>query len=121
MSQPCPSNSTQCPLCAGENACPRTATGVCESPCWCERVDIAGELLRQVPVDDRGRVCLCARCVAEHNRRRNYRPEPIAGDHYLEAGGRLVFTAAYHLRRGYCCDNGCRHCPFDGVSEGRGA
>jgi hypothetical protein len=34
-----------------------------------------------------------------------------AGDFYLE-GGRMVFTAAYHLRRGYCCGNQCRHCPY---------
>jgi len=25
----------------------------------------------------------------------------------------MVFTAAYHLKRGYCCGNGCRHCPYD--------
>ena len=33
------------------------------------------------------------------------------GDFYLE-GGRMVFTAAYHLRRGYCCGSQCRHCPY---------
>jgi len=33
------------------------------------------------------------------------------GDFYLE-GGCMVFTAAYHLRRGYCCGNRCRHCPY---------
>jgi hypothetical protein len=27
-------------------------------------------------------------------------------------GGALVFTARYHLRRGYCCENRCRHCPY---------
>ncbi|WP_255433141.1 DUF5522 domain-containing protein [Spirosoma sp. KUDC1026] len=26
--------------------------------------------------------------------------------------GFLVFTAIYHKKRGYCCKNGCRHCPF---------
>lgn len=26
--------------------------------------------------------------------------------------GLMVFTAAYHLKRGYCCGNGCRHCPY---------
>ena len=26
--------------------------------------------------------------------------------------GLIVFTAAYHLKRGYCCGSGCRHCPF---------
>jgi hypothetical protein len=33
------------------------------------------------------------------------------GDFYLE-GGRMVLTSAYHLRRGYCCGNRCRHCPY---------
>ncbi|RIH87592.1 hypothetical protein Mlute_00901 [Meiothermus luteus] len=32
-------------------------------------------------------------------------------DYYLE-GGFLVFTAAYHRKRGYCCGSGCRHCPY---------
>jgi hypothetical protein len=25
----------------------------------------------------------------------------------------MVLTESYHLERGYCCGNGCRHCPFD--------
>jgi hypothetical protein len=40
--------------------------------------------------------------------------EPIAlepGDFYFE-GPNMVFTAQYHLRRGYCCGSGCRHCPY---------
>ena len=32
-------------------------------------------------------------------------------DYYFELG-RFVLTAAYLLRRGSCCDNGCRHCPY---------
>jgi hypothetical protein len=24
----------------------------------------------------------------------------------------MVFTAAYHLKRGYCCNSDCRHCPY---------
>jgi hypothetical protein len=24
----------------------------------------------------------------------------------------FVFTREYHLKRGYCCKNGCRHCPY---------
>jgi hypothetical protein len=24
----------------------------------------------------------------------------------------LVFTAAFLLKRGYCCESGCRHCPY---------
>ncbi len=26
--------------------------------------------------------------------------------------GLFVFTAAYLDERGYCCDQGCRHCPY---------
>lgn len=25
----------------------------------------------------------------------------------------MVLTEQYHQERGYCCGNGCRHCPFD--------
>ena len=32
-------------------------------------------------------------------------------DYYLESG-RMVFTASYLERRGYCCGSGCRHCPY---------
>ncbi len=32
-------------------------------------------------------------------------------DFYFE-GPNLVFTAAYHRKRGYCCGSGCRHCPY---------
>jgi hypothetical protein len=26
--------------------------------------------------------------------------------------GLLVFTEVYHIQRGYCCNSGCRHCPY---------
>lgn len=32
-------------------------------------------------------------------------------DYYLE-NNRWVFTEKYHLKRGYCCGSGCRHCPY---------
>ena len=34
------------------------------------------------------------------------------GDYYLNEDGLMVFTAQYHLRRGYCCGSGCLHCPY---------
>jgi len=37
--------------------------------------------------------------------------ELLPGDSYME-GPYVVFTAQYHLRRGYCCHSGCRHCPY---------
>ena len=30
---------------------------------------------------------------------------------YME-NGLMVFTRAFHLKRGYCCQSGCRHCPY---------
>jgi hypothetical protein len=39
------------------------------------------------------------------------RQELAPEDFYFE-GPNLVFTAAYHLKRGTCCGSGCRHCPY---------
>ena len=33
-------------------------------------------------------------------------------DFYWE-DGRRVMTESYHQRRGVCCGNGCRHCPYE--------
>ncbi len=33
-------------------------------------------------------------------------------DYYFNEDGLMVFTEAYHLKRGYCCKNKCRHCPW---------
>ncbi|WP_316747277.1 DUF5522 domain-containing protein [Pedobacter gandavensis] len=33
-------------------------------------------------------------------------------DYYLNEDGLMVFTEAYHLKRGYCCKNKCKHCPW---------
>jgi len=32
-------------------------------------------------------------------------------DFYIEDGN-LVFTEKYLKERGYCCESGCRHCPY---------
>ena len=34
-------------------------------------------------------------------------------DFYYNEDGYMVLTASYHLQRGDCCGNGCKHCPFD--------
>jgi hypothetical protein len=34
-------------------------------------------------------------------------------DYYIRDDGRLVFTEHFLLKRGFCCGNGCLHCPFD--------
>lgn len=42
--------------------------------------------------------------------------ELIPGDFYFE-GSRMVFTAQYLGRRGFCCGNKCRHCPYQAVED----
>ena len=34
-------------------------------------------------------------------------------DYYFNEAGLMVFTEAYHLKRGYCCGNKCKHCPYN--------
>lgn len=33
-------------------------------------------------------------------------------DFYFNEEGYRVFTEKYLLKRGYCCKNGCKHCPY---------
>ena len=71
--------------------------------------------------------CLCPRCLnrlAYHAQHSSEAPEilahlyqeikndPAAADFYYDRQGRTVFTAAYHLKRGYCCENSCKYCPY---------
>jgi len=53
----------------------------------------------------------------------NPRAEEILGRHRASVDANLptyadpltgfsVFTAAFLAKRGYCCESGCRHCPF---------
>ncbi|HEV3251832.1 MAG TPA: DUF5522 domain-containing protein [Puia sp.] len=33
-------------------------------------------------------------------------------DFYYDEQGYIVLTEKYHLEKGFCCGNGCRHCPY---------
>lgn len=39
--------------------------------------------------------------------------DELQPEYYINEQGYLVFTEAYHLKRGYCCGNSCKHCPYD--------
>ena len=45
-------------------------------------------------------------------------PPPIEGEDYYLENGLLVMTAAYHIKRGSCCGNGCLWCPYEPRHEG---
>ena len=41
-------------------------------------------------------------------------PDLVEGvDYYFNAEGLFVMTATYLLKRGFCCSNGCLHCPYN--------
>ena len=92
--------------------------------CWC------AELPRFSFVANEDQDCLCPKCLrqaieemtssgaaaagrvpAPEQTRVNPTPLVEGEDYYLE-GELFIFTERYHLRRGYCCENGCRHCPY---------
>ncbi len=37
-------------------------------------------------------------------------------DFYYNEEGLIVLTTAYHLNRGYCCGNSCKHCPYEYIN-----
>lgn len=101
-------------------------------------MDLPAALLARVPAEQRRLACICRSCVEKARTERDaeavrLRPgasrngpaAPPAGssraaeeDFYVDpVSGYRVFTEAYHLRRGRCCESGCRHCPF-GFREG---
>jgi len=41
-------------------------------------------------------------------------------DYYYE-GGFMILTAHFLKKRGYCCTNGCRHCPYQNKSQNENA
>lgn len=84
-----------------------------KGPCWCANQEFPDELTARIPADHRNRACICRACVEAAACRRGC-PDPGDGDSYVDpASGLLVFTAQYLRRRGYCCDSGCRHCPWE--------
>lgn len=37
-------------------------------------------------------------------------------DFYFNENGLMVLTEKFLLERGYCCGNGCLHCPYDHIN-----
>ncbi len=111
--------ATHCPLCGQPNDCQLCTVAAYKGACWCAQVEIPELLLAQVPPDLLNKNCICRACVMAFHRSKNAQapaPKVLPGDFYFD-GGLMVFTAAYHRRRGYCCDSGCRHCPYSTTKQ----
>jgi len=79
-------------------------------------VEIPEALLERVPAEERNRHCICKRCVAAFHatpKTRSWKARSThSDDFYFDHNNLMVFTANYLQRRGYCCGNSCRHCPY---------
>ena len=103
------------------------ACGAQRQQCWCTEYPRFLSL-----VDKTVRSCLCPECLAkrihselntlyqEHSLQallqlaKPYANKKTLIEHidYRIENGMTVFLAWYHLKRGTCCSNGCRHCPY---------
>ena len=45
--------------------------------------------------------------------------ELVEGEDFYFEGPYMVFTEKFLRERGYCCESGCRHCPYGFRKEQR--
>ena len=91
--------ATSCSNCSADMTC-----GSQEESCWC---------MAYTPLSkpDKAKDCLCEACLKEAIKSDASKESVAEPDYYIE-NGNYVFTGSYHLKRGFCCKNGCRHCPY---------
>ena len=46
---------------------------------------------------------------------REFQKPKLQSDEFYWEDGKLVLTEVYHKRRGYCCNNACKHCAYKDV------
>tara|TARA_R110000744_G_scaffold223638_2_gene342384 strand:+ start:49 stop:261 length:213 start_codon:yes stop_codon:yes gene_type:complete len=49
--------------------------------------------------------------ISELHYKEFIKPKLEQTDFYWE-GGKMIMTEEYHTKRGSCCGNGCKHCPY---------
>jgi hypothetical protein len=53
--------------------------------------------------------CLCKNELPENKKQAD---ELVEKEDFYFENGLMVLTEAYLKKRGFCCKNGCRHCPY---------
>lgn len=101
----------------------------CSSNCWCTALPPI------LPAAQEGTGCYCPQCLQEKvataieefvaayqageqpNTAPQYAaPKLVPGLDYYQENGLMVLTSWFHLKRGKCCGNKCRHCPYGHVN-----
>ena len=108
-----------CAMCGASFGCGNNS----QQPCWCSQYPAI------MPIEN-GQDCRCPECLTTIIQEKindfvqnnpvkmaiptQYKNKELIQDidYYLE-NGNYVFTEWYHRKRGYCCGNACRHCPYD--------
>lgn len=100
-----------CPECNASFAC-------CIEKCWC------AELPHIMTMTGKGD-CFCPKCLEAiiqekvektgDRKKLNFMSKDEMKesiDYYINENGNWVFTSEHHLKRGFCCKSGCKHCPY---------
>jgi hypothetical protein len=94
-----------------------TGSQLSNSPSCASRNPVATALGTDLLINAPGIIRLCRTAIKMFSSDQNPTVNPpellVEGEDYYWEGEAIVFTAQYHLRRGYCCDSGCRHCPYE--------
>ena len=111
-----------CSICHSSFACGNTS----QQACWCSQYPTI------LPIEE-GQDCRCPNCLTniikekisdfvQNNPVKMAIPKQYHNaqliediDYYIE-DGKWVFTEWYHRKRGSCCGNGCRHCPYQYIN-----
>lgn len=87
--------------------------------CDCTKATVSNET--RVFLANSFHKCLCNTCLEKFDgmlaqtKGQSFpkrRSEMVENVHFYEEGGYFVFTELYHLMKGQCCQNGCRHCVY---------
>lgn len=88
--------------------------------CACQTVELMEETVQFLYTKTK-HDCLCNDCLKNFDAMVKYAsahpfPKDLSemeyGIHFYVENGNYVFTALYHLMKGGCCGNGCRHCVY---------
>lgn len=102
-----------CPRCGNPFECRKSDISHCD----CSKLKLSETTLQFLSKTNYG--CLCNACLFHFDKevKRAAENQAIGGRlkeniHYYMENGLLVFTELYHISKGFCCKNGCRHCPY---------
>lgn len=87
--------------------------GAGSGSCWCFELPVADA------IPEKYGECLCEKCLKSFTTKEATTTEAHSSgslvegtDYYINKKGLMVFTEAFHLKRGYCCKSNCQHCPY---------